>query len=64
MKIKNGNAILTTHRIIFYIDRSGLEIPLFNVGGQEKLGGLFATSGVKLTLMKQGVHSPSVIDYF
>ena len=56
--------MLTTHRILFYIENECLEVPLFNVDGFEKLGGLFATSGVKLNLWRQGAFSPHVVDYF
>ena len=63
-KIKNGNVLLTIHRILFYIDSECLEIPLFNVSGIEKLGGLLQKAGVKLNIYNQGNHSPNVIDYY
>ena len=62
-KIKSGHVLLTTHRVLFYIDYDCLEVPLFNISGLEKLGGLFAKDGVKLNLSKQGTLSPNVVDY-
>ena len=49
-KIKNGHLLLTTHRILFYIDQECLEVPLHNVSSIEKLGGMFATAGVKVVI--------------
>jgi hypothetical protein len=62
-KIKKGNILLTTHRFIFYIAQDGLEIPLYNVGEIEKLGGLFKTDGIKLHLTNHNQLPPYVIEY-
>ena len=36
-KVQNGNILLTTHRVLFYIDNECLEVPLYNVSSFEKL---------------------------
>ncbi len=63
-KVKNGHILLTTHRVLFYIDHECLEVPLHNVSDFEKLGGMFSTSGVKMNLWKNGINSPHIVDYY
>ena len=64
-KIKEGNVLLTTHRIIFFKGSWALEIPLHYVGTFEKTGGFgwLRTDGIKL-VMWIGLSSPApyVID--
>ena len=42
--------MLTTHRILFYVDADCFEILLCKVDSFEKAGGLMATSGLKINL--------------
>ena len=49
--------------MIYFINDDGLEIPLHHVGQIEKLGGLFATSGVKFHLTNHNQLPPYVIEY-
>jgi len=55
--------LLTTHRFIYYIAESGLEIPLFHIGEIEKLGGMFSTSGIKLHLTNHNQLPSYVTEY-
>ena len=63
-KIKSGNILLTTNRVLFYIGTDCLEVPLHNVGRVESLGGIFAKDGVKLHLQRHGELSPNVVDFY
>ena len=66
-KIKEGNLLLTTHRIIFFKGSWGLELPLHYVGTFEKTGGfgIFRTDGIKL-VMWIGLTDPApyIIDLY
>ena len=64
LKLQKGHVLLTTHRVLFYLGTRCLEVPLHNVAGFEKLGGLFQTSGVQINLCRQGSHSPHVVDFY
>ena len=63
-KIKKGNILLTTHRVIYYVSQDGIEVPLFHVKNIEKLGGLLQTAGVKLHLSSKGQVPPYMLDYY
>ena len=63
-KVKNGNVLLTTNRVLFYIGNDCLEVPLHNLSRSESLGGIFAKDGVKLHLQRQGELSPNVVDFY
>ena len=39
-KVKKGNILLTTHRVIYFINENAIEVPLFYIKNIEKLGGL------------------------
>ena len=55
--------MLTTHRVLYYIEDEGIEIPLFHVRNIEKLGGLLQTAGVKLHLGSHNELPPYVKEY-
>ena len=56
--------MVTTHRVLFFNQGQCVEIPLHYVGQVEKLGGIFATDGIKLHLTNQGTRAPYVEDYY
>lgn len=72
LKIKDGNLILTTHRILFYKGditlgaRDCLEIPLWYIASHETCGGLgiMQTHGVTLVNFNKSGYPPFVVDYY
>ena len=62
--MQNGHVMLTTNRVLFYIDSQCVEVPLHNVGRIEKVGNLFSKDGVKLHLCRQGELSPNIVDIY
>ena len=56
--------MVTTHRVLFFLDGDCLEIPLHYISNVTKLGGIFATDGIKMELTKLGTTPPYVEDYY
>ena len=63
-KIKNGNAMVTTHRILFFSDGQCIEIPLHYIGKLEKFGTFMTTDGIKLDMINLGTRSHHIEDYY
>lgn len=54
--------MVTTHRIIWFHENNGLEIPLFYVKEFAKGGGFFSNPSIKLNLYNLDQYAPYVID--
>ena len=72
-KIKGGNALVTTHRVLFYLDNECLEIPLCYIEKVETGSrGLFGSKGlfglgddyVNLILHKLDETPPYIVDLY
>jgi hypothetical protein len=67
LKLKDGNVILTTHRILFYKGtKDCLEVPLWYIADHDTCGGLglLQTHGVTLTNYNKSGYPPFVVDYY
>mmetsp|Transcript_5543 Transcript_5543/g.9464 ORF Transcript_5543/g.9464 Transcript_5543/m.9464 type:complete len:142 (-) Transcript_5543:1072-1497(-) len=66
IKVQDGTAVLTTHRIIFCKGGRGLEIPLCFVVKHDTGGGIFHSSRIELFLniAKANSFHPSYVDEF
>lgn len=63
-KVSSGHLLLTTNRLLFYLDSECVEVPLYNVERIEKVGHVFSKDGIKLHLFRHGELSPNIVDIY
>jgi hypothetical protein len=62
-KAESGSVLLTTHRIIWFRNLEGLEMPLFYVRDYQKGKKFFGSEFVTVTFENLDKLSPHVIEY-